>query len=180
MSPEDFILELCAKNREILRQNWKSYNGTEHHNTVFLEASGIPFEFLAFHVGTPNQQLLVPSKIDDACGDLSFGHVFFSTSLEDLKFYLDSDSMVYFADLRRIGEARAQKVYKSGVLFQDDLCRIVEEYKKGRELSAKVEEAVEDWMRKYTIPFNPERIAGYKTAGDYILIRGPILVTKYP
>lgn len=179
---EDFILKLCAENRTRLRPDWKEPAGTDYYNTVFLEASGIPFDFLAFHVGPLNQQLLTPAGLGEACGKLNFGHVFFSTAIDDLKFYLnqDQETMTYFTDLRRVGEARVQTTYKSKVLFQDDLCKILDEHKKGRVLLEEVEEVIEDWMRKYTVPFNLERIPAYKKAGNYVLIRAPIKVNRYP
>ncbi|GEM_PF-6338092 len=175
----NLISRLSFANKALLKNNWKEYVGNKHHNETYLDACSIPFEFLAFHVGPANQELLVPASLDEACAHLNFGHVFFSTSLDDLKFYFgqDKNKMVYFADLRKVGEARVQTCYKNSVLFQDDIVRKLEAFKNALIAPEEVRNSVNNWMDKYTIPFNSARISRYKKRGDYVLIRGPIKVS---
>lgn len=175
----NLISKLSYANKAVMRKNWKEYNGNKHFNEAYFDASNIPFEFLAFHVGPANQELLLPASLDEACAHLNFGHVFFSTSLADLKFYLEQNEtkMTYFVDLRKVGEARVQTCYKNRVLFQDDIVQKIEALKKNLVSAKEVKTAIDEWLIKYTIPFNPTRINRYKKRGDYVLIRSPIKIS---
>jgi len=178
---------LAEHNHSLLEEGWKGYLGKTHKNTAYLSPNGIAFKHLAFHIGPKNQNLLTSFPMGVGI-DHNFGHVFFSTSISDLEYYLEgkisefintnSEEMVYFVDLSQVSEARVQKSYQGKVIFQDEIMKTLASIEKGTGTELDLRTSIDNWITKYTHTFNPLRLSRYKKRGDYVLIRSPIGVLQ--
>ena len=92
----------------------------------------------------------------------------------------ESPEMVYFADMSKIKEGRTQVAYNHCVMFQDDILEKVAQYRRGKCGPKEVEDSMNDWIRKYTIRFNPLKIESRSRKGRYLLARAPIKVLMNP
>lgn len=178
-SEQELIIELSERNCELLAPNWRESEIRVWKNQVVLDGKKIPLEFTAYHVSGPNQNVLFPSPIDEDLPDINLGGVFFSTSRGDLEYYLGGaeKSMVYFADLRK-SSGKVQVDYKSKVLFADEIRDAVYLFKEQEKKEDYVRAVVEDWIQRYTIPLNPNRVSRIKNSGYYVILDSPILVKK--
>jgi hypothetical protein len=185
----DEIYQLSERNLSILNSTWAEYAGANHKNVALLDGREISPEFLAYHVGGGNQELLIARHFNHP--RFSLNHVFFSSDTPELEFYLnthvedfldsDSKNMVYFIDLRTVA-GRVQINYKSRVIFQDEIATAESEFSEGSMCSNDLVAVFDEWLSKNTIAFNPTRLGrlSHKNKGDYILVRSPIKVALHP
>jgi hypothetical protein len=171
------VRALSERNLELLDNNWHEEGKIITRNSAVIDGRKIQLEYVAFHVGSPNQKILAPAYVEDK-PEFTLGRVFFSTSFKDLEQYFQfgENSMVYFSDLGKVS-GRVQKVYKHKTLFRDDIAEKIADYRQGKCLDKDVIDEIENWNRKYTIPFNPTRISRYKNSGDYVLLDSPVKVS---
>ena len=184
MNDTEIVAALSERNLQLMAKGWLPCAKQNHKNLAVLDARGIPFEYLAFHLGPENQSVLKSYSVVEQM-DVSLGYVFFSTGFNDFEFYAHTDiesflkkkeEMVYFADLRKVTEARVQKSYPHRAMFQDAIVDKLAEYKAGRCKIKNIKSAMNDWLLKYTVLFNPSRIARIKNRKDYVLLRSPLQV----
>ena len=180
-SLQEYVKIISDRNSKMLDKSWKEDNYFKPVNNVYLRGENIPFEFLGFHVGDPNQNKLIPGGVNEDLKELNLGHVFFSTTIKDLEYYLEGKEnkrMVYFADFREVYEARVQKNYSSRAIFLDDVLKTFSSYKKGEKTKEDIERSLDFWLKRNTGNFDKNNIDLYKKNNDYILLKAPIKVLR--
>lgn len=171
------VEELTKRNLERLNLDWSESDIKNYRNVVFLDGRNISAKYIGFHVGSANQKILIPGSFP-GFPELNMGGVFFCNTLAELEHYFnpEKDEMVYFTDLRR-ARGKIQTSYKHKVLFQDEIFDRIDEFAKGEASREDVKKEVEEWIRKYTINYNPSRLNRYTQIGCYIILDSPLKVS---
>lgn len=76
MNDAEIIAALSERNLQLLDKGWKPYAGQSHNNLAILDARGIPFEYLAFHLGAGNQSVLKPHSVIETDKHLCYKYLY--------------------------------------------------------------------------------------------------------